>query len=253
MPKSKPQSEASFWAIVPAAGIGRRMGGDIPKQYLPLNGKTVIEHTVRKLSTIKELAGIIVAIAEDDPYWPKLHVDVATPITVVKGGEERCHSVLNAMAHLQSHCQSDDWILVHDAARPCVLPSDLRQLVSTLLDNDVGGLLGIPVRDTMKRANKDGQVQETVEREGLWHALTPQMFRFQMLYHALSSALEKKQLVTDEASAIELAGFSPKMVEGHSDNIKITRPEDLTLAGFYLQHQAEQELLANVDGLQDGG
>jgi len=254
MPQSDTQSQTALWAIVPAAGIGRRMDSDIPKQYLPLYGKTVIEYTLQKLSTIAALSGIIVAIAEDDPYWPKIHVDVAKPITVVKGGEERCHSVLNALTHLQAYCQPHDWVLVHDAARPCVLSSDLHQLVDSLRDNEVGGLLGIPVRDTMKRADQDGFVQKTVEREGLWHALTPQMFRFHVLYYALCSALEQEQLVTDEASAIELAGFSPKMIEGHSENIKITRPEDLTLAGFYLQQQTEQGLLgSSADGLEDGG
>ena len=254
MSDSDTQTQPTLWAIVPAAGIGRRMDSDIPKQYMPLHDKTVIEYTLQKLASIEALSGIIVVVAEDDPYWHKLHVDVAKSITVVTGGEERCHSVLNALTHLQAHCKPHDWVLVHDAARPCVLPGDLRQLVDKLRDNEVGGLLGIPVRDTMKRADQDGFVQQTVEREGLWHALTPQMFRFHMLYHALVSALDQGQLVTDEAAAIELAGFSPKMVEGHSENIKITRPEDLMLADFYLQQQIEQGLLGNTaDGLEDGG
>ncbi|MCK4839614.1 MAG: 2-C-methyl-D-erythritol 4-phosphate cytidylyltransferase [Desulfobulbaceae bacterium] len=244
---------ANYWAIVPAAGIGRRMGSDTPKQYLPLHGKTIIEQTLLRLSQIDNINGIVVAIAEDDEWWPKLHIDCGKPVTVVRGGAERCHSVQNALQVLQTECADDDWVLVHDAARPCVRMSDIELLIKTLADHDVGGLLGVPVRDTMKRSDQKGCVTETVERECLWHALTPQMFRYASLSHSLDKALGDQFLVTDEASAIEHAGYVPQMVEGHGDNIKITRPEDLSLASFYLQHQKEQYSNMSADGLADGG
>lgn len=244
---------ANYWAIVPAAGIGRRMGSDTPKQYLPLNGKTIIEHTLQRLSRIEQLQGIVVAIAEGDPWWPELHIECSKPVTVVKGGAERCHTVQNALQTLQTECSADDWVLVHDAARPCVRPCDIELLINTLAEHAIGGLLGLPVRDTMKRTDEKSCVTKTVEREGLWHALTPQMFRYGVLSQALNKALDDQFLVTDEASAIEHAGYAPQMVEGHGDNIKITRPEDLSLASYYLQHQNEQHKNITANGLADGG
>lgn len=243
----------NYWAIVPAAGVGRRMGSDTPKQYLSLNGKTIIEHSLQRLSQVETIKGIVVAIAEDDPWWPELQVECSKPVTVVKGGVERCHTVQNALQALQSDCGAEDWVLVHDAARPCVRSSDLDLLITTLSDHAVGGLLGIPVRDTMKRTDIQSCVTQTVEREGLWHALTPQMFRYGVLSGALDKALHDRFLVTDEASAMEHAGYAPQMVEGHGDNIKVTRPEDLALASFYLQYQAEQQKNNAADGLADGG
>lgn len=243
----------NYWAIVPAAGIGKRMGGDTPKQYLSLHGKTIIEQTLLRLSQIDNIKGIVVAIAEGDEWWTELHIDCGKSVTVVQGGTERCHSVQNALQALQTECADDDWVLVHDAARPCVRTSDIELLIKTLMDHDVGGLLGLPVRDTMKRTDQKSCVTETVEREGLWHALTPQMFRYAVLSQALDKALKDQFLVTDEASAIEHAGYVPQMVEGHGDNIKITRPEDLSLASYYLQHQAEQASNITADGLADGG
>lgn len=244
---------ASYWAIVPAAGVGRRMGSDIPKQYLPLHGKTIIEHTLHRLAQIGILKGIVVAIAEDDPWWPKLNIEIGKPLRVVKGGAERCHTVQHALQALRAECGDADWVLVHDAARPCVRPADIHLLINTLSAHAVGGLLGMPVRDTMKRTDKRNCVTQTVEREGLWHALTPQMFRYGVLSTSLAEALADRFLVTDEASALEHAGNAPQMVEGHGDNIKITRPEDLSLAGFYLQHQEQQRINSNTDGLDDGG
>lgn len=246
-------TNSRYWVIVPAAGVGKRMGSDIPKQYLPLHGKTIIEHTLQRLAQIDAIAGIVVAIAAEDSWWPELHVEISKPLTVVKGGSERCHSVHNALLALASECNGDDWVLVHDAARPCVRPADVQLLIDTLAGQEIGGLLGIPVRDTMKRTDAAARVQQTVERDNLWHALTPQMFRYSVLSTALDKALADRFLVTDEASAIEHAGHAPQMVEGHADNIKITRPEDLTLAGFYLQNQRQQSIDATADGLEDGG
>jgi 2-C-methyl-D-erythritol 4-phosphate cytidylyltransferase len=249
---AKPVTE-KYWAIVPAAGIGKRMGSDIPKQYLPLHGKTIIEHTLQRLSQIDVIEGIVVAIADGDPWWPELHVEISKPLKLVKGGVERCHTVQNALHALAGECSANDWVLVHDAARPCVRAEDIQLLISRLNSHEIGGLLGMPVRDTMKRTDAKGSVRDTVERDNLWHALTPQMFRYGMLAKALDKALADQFLVTDEASAMEHAAYAPLMIEGHADNIKITRPEDLGLATFYLQHQDEQLENITADGLADGG
>ena len=156
---------------------------------------------------------------------------------MVNGGQERCHSVFNALLHLLPYADENDWVLVHDAARPCLRKDDIDYLIETLAQDPVGGLLAMPVRDTMKRAGVDGRVEGTVDRVQLWHALTPQMFRVGELFRAIKSALDQNSLITDEASAIELAGKQPCLVEGHAYNIKITQPEDLSLAEFFLLQQ----------------
>ena len=230
------------------------MRADIPKQYLPLAGRTVLEHTLQRLSLHPLIAEIIVVISEGDTLWHNLHLDwVAKPVKTVIGGDERCHSVLNGLQALAKRADDNDWVLVHDAARPCLRPDDIEQLIIKCRD-DVGGLLAIPVRDTMKQSDPHGLCERTVERANLWHALTPQMFRLGLLRQALTDALNKQQLVTDEAMAMELAGYKPRLVEGHGDNIKITRPEDLALAAFFLQQQREFEGIGVFDdGMVDGG
>lgn len=225
------------WVVIPAAGIGARMGADRPKQYLSLAGKTVIEHTLARFIRHDTVSGIVVALSDNDPYWPELNIESDKPLWRAAGGAERCHSVLNALEFLRQHADPEDWVLVHDAARPCVREEDLDNLLGRLRDHPVGGLLAVPVRDTMKRTDITCEVQETVERNHLWHALTPQMFRLGLLREALQQALRQQLLVTDESSAMELSGRRPLLVEGHADNIKITRPEDLLLAEFYLQQQ----------------
>jgi len=232
-------SSPNYWAVIPAAGIGKRMGSEIPKQYLELNGKAIILHTLDRLLQHPAIQGAVVALSRHDGWWEHLPLRCDKPVITVEGGIERCHSVLNALYELANRAEDEDWVLVHDAARPCLLPADLDNLINTLQDDEVGGLLGLPVRDTMKRAESNNRVVDTVEREGLWHALTPQMFRLGSLRSALENALEAKQFVTDEASAMEHAGFQPLLVEGSATNIKITRPEDLALAGFYLQQQEQ--------------
>ena len=229
-------NEPHYWAIVPAAGVGRRMGTAIPKQYLPLAGLSVIAHTLRTLLSHPRISGVVVAISSADQWWESVHLDASKPLLSVKGGEERCYSVSNCLSTLEALAQPDDWVLVHDAVRPCLRGSDLDRLIETLASDPVGGLLAVPVRDTIKRADANGRVNFTVERSDLWHALTPQMFRLSVLRCALQRALENQRLVTDEASAIELAGLAPRLVEGHGDNIKITCTEDLVLAEFYLMH-----------------
>ncbi len=241
------------WVIIPAAGMGKRMRSDIPKQYLPLTGRTVLEHTLHRLALHPAIAEIVVVIAEADDYWGKLHLDwVAKPVTAVIGGDERCHSVLNGLHALAQRAEGDDWVLVHDAARPCVRPTDIDLLIAQCKDTQ-GGLLAMPVRDTMKQTDTNQSVTNTIDRSNLWHALTPQMFPFKKLKHALENAINNNQLITDEAMAMESAGFNPGLVEGHADNIKITRPEDLALAAFYLQQQAEAGIGVFDDGMDDGG
>ena len=225
----------NIWVVIPAAGVGKRMESDTPKQYLKLNDKTVIEHTLSVFDKHDSISEIIVSISEGDEYWTGLDFNLLKPLHVAAGGRERCDSVLNGLKYLENKAADDDWVLVHDAARPCLRDEDITLLIDTLKEHEVGGILAVRVRDTMKRSGDENIIKETVERDNLWHALTPQMFRFSMLKNALESALSNNDVITDEASAIELAGYQPLLVEGHADNIKITRPEDLILASFFLQ------------------
>lgn len=226
-----------LWAVVPAAGIGRRMGVDTPKQYLRLGGRTVLEHTLAALAGIEGLTGMVLALADEDRYWAELSFAPDCPLYTARGGAERAESVLNALAVLRDYAGDDDWVLVHDAARPCVRQEDLARLIAELQDDPVGGLLAVPVRDTMKQADDTQRCTATVERGRLWHALTPQMFRFAALRQALRAVHTAGVAVTDDASALEYAGLRPRLIEGHGDNFKITRPEDLALAEFYLRQQ----------------
>ncbi len=227
-----------YWCVVPAAGSGSRMGADIPKQYLPLAGRSVIEHTLDTLFSCSRLSGVVLAVSADDGRWAEIRPRYAgRRLECVSGGAERGHSVLNALRHLAGHADPGDWVLVHDAARPCVRLADIETLIAALQDDADGGLLGVPVSDTMKRVDRDGRISATVDRTSLWHAQTPQMFRLGPLQAALEQALEQGATVTDEASAMERAGCRPRMVPGHADNIKITVPAHLALAEFYLQER----------------
>lgn len=225
----------NIWVIIPAAGVGKRMGSNTPKQYLKLNNKTIIEHTLTVFDKHDAITEVVVAVSEGDEYWSSLNIELSKPLHVAKGGKERCDSVLNALVFLEDKAAEDDWVLVHDAARPCLRHEDITLLLTTLAEHDVGGILAVPVRDTMKRSFANNEIKETVERENLWHALTPQMFRYSMLKSSIEKSLNNNEVITDEASAIELAGNQPMLVEGHADNIKVTRPEDLGLASFFLQ------------------
>ena len=222
-------------AIVPAAGIGSRMGADCPKQYLTLAGKTILEHTLGCLLSHPAIARVIVALAPHDGWFEQLTVAADPRILRVEGGIERAYSVLNAL-----HVAQGKWVLVHDAARPCLCHGDLDKLITTAMACD-GAILGSRVRDTMKRTDGAGNIVATVEREQLWHALTPQMFPTGTLKRALEEGLALGALITDEASAMERAGFTVKMVEGRADNIKVTRPEDLSLAELFLQQQSARQ------------
>lgn len=214
------------------------MGSGIPKQYLKLGTRTVLEHSLDALSTVDAIAGICVALAPGDRWWGGLGIAAGGRVLAADGGAERCDSVLNALIALAgAGAHDDDWVLVHDAARPCVRAADVERLIDAVLGDDVGGLLAVPVRDTMKQARQDDRVARTIDRSALWHAFTPQMFRLGSLREALSAARAIGAVVTDEASAMELTGHAPLLVEGHTDNIKVTRPEDLALATFFLEQQ----------------
>jgi 2-C-methyl-D-erythritol 4-phosphate cytidylyltransferase len=223
--------------VIPAAGAGRRIGAEIPKQYLQLGGRRVIEHTLEIFLEHPAIRGVVVALDPSDGLWGATSYAEHPAILRADGGAERCHSVMNALERLARRAGEDDWVLVHDAARPCLRRADLDRLMDRLRAHPVGGLLGVPVRDTMKAADAEGRVRRTVPREGLWHAYTPQMFRLGLLRRALRRVLDGGGLVTDDAAALEQEGLAPVLVEGHADNIKITRPEDLPLAELYLRQQ----------------
>lgn len=229
-----------FWAVIPAAGVGSRMQADRPKQYLQLHDKTVLEHSLQRLLDHPSISGAVISLDANDAYWQDINFKHEKPLMVVDGGKERCDSVLNALHGLKKelNASQDVWVLVHDAARPCVRRNDLTKLIEMASTEDDGGLLACPVRDTIKKQKQgSANVDVTVDRSGLWHALTPQMFKLELLINALEKAASQKQHVTDDASAMELAGYHPKLVEGHEDNLKITRPFDLSLAELYIQNQ----------------
>ncbi|WP_313297421.1 2-C-methyl-D-erythritol 4-phosphate cytidylyltransferase [Pseudomonas sp.] len=218
----------AFWAVIPAAGIGARMAADRPKQYLELAGQTILEHSLDCFLDHPALKGVVVSVAEHDPYWATLPCARDVRIQRAAGGAERADSVLNALLLLHAQGADDsDWVLVHDAARPNLARSDLDKLLLELAEDPVGGLLAVPARDTLKRADASGRVAATVDRSTIWQAFTPQMFRLGALHRALAESLVSDVTVTDEASAIEWSGQAPRLVEGRSDNIKVTRPEDL--------------------------
>lgn len=225
------------WAIVPAAGSGSRMQADRPKQYLPLLNQPVIMHTLERLISHPQIAGVVVAVADNDLYWQELPIPENWPLHRAAGGLQRADSVLNALHVLRQISTSDPWVLVHDAARPCLRHSDIDRMLTELAHDPVGGILGVPVNETVKRVDPHNRIIETVSRDNLWRATTPQMFRLQALIKALEQTRLAQCKVTDEASAMEYAGYQPKMVEGHADNLKITLPRDLALATLYLQQQ----------------
>ena len=231
----------SIWAIVPAAGVGHRMGSAVPKQYLPLCGKPVIAHTLERIAQIEDLSGLLLVLHPDDQQFAEYFnakAGAVAALEIVRGGNERCHSVLNAVLSLKSRAQPDDWVLVHDAARPCVRATDIDALALALRSHPVGGLLARPVSDTLKQVNSNHEVLKTVDRSRHWQALTPQMFRFDILLRALSAAAEGGDKITDDAAAVEALGVNPLIVPGSTDNIKITHESDLGLAERIIEQQA---------------
>ncbi|CWX53758.1 TPA: 2-C-methyl-D-erythritol 4-phosphate cytidylyltransferase [Haemophilus influenzae 10810] len=217
----------SIIAVLPAAGVGSRMQADKPKQYLTLLGKTLLEHTLDVMLSYPAVSKIILAVSKDDPYISTLSLD--PKIHLVEGGTTRAESVLNG---LNTIAEKNAWVLVHDAARPCLQHADIDKLLA--IEDEQGAILAIPVTDTIKRSDNQQCIVKTEDRSQLWQAMTPQFFPVDILRDALSTGIQQGANITDEASAMELAGFRPHLVAGRSDNLKVTRPEDLALAEFYL-------------------
>jgi len=225
---------ARRWAVVPAAGRGERIGGRVPKQYLPLLGRPVLSWSLGALLAERSIHGVVVALAADDRRFARLPEARDPRVRTCRGGARRELSVANALDSLAGVARETDWVLVHDAARPCLARSDLRALFAALGDDPVGGLLAVPVGDTLKAAGRDGRAERTVSREDLWRALTPQMFRYGVLRRALALSIERERTVTDEASAVEALGLRPRLVAGGPGNVKITLPGDRALAAAVL-------------------
>ena len=232
----------STWIIVPAAGVGSRFGGEMPKQYQLLLGKPVIEHTLERLLELQD-AQIVVAVSQADILWQQIPVFQSPRIQTTLGGDERADSVRMALETLQGRAEQDDWVLVHDVARPCVRVQDIQNLMTTLTSHKVGGILATPISDTVKRIVKQAahqsDIDSTEDRSQLWAAQTPQMFRYGLLLESLQSAVQQQCPPTDESAAIEELGYTPSVVEGSRDNIKITRLEDMAIAEAIMKYQQQ--------------
>ena len=222
------------WAIVPAAGRGARFGGEVPKQYLSIAGQPLLAHALDAVLSESRVAGVVVAIAEDDRRWPGWTRRQGKPVLTCTGGGERADSVLSALEALPAGVADDALLLVHDAARPNLHPGDLSRLVDAALAGPDGALLAAPVRDTLKRGDGDGRSIGTESRDALWRALTPQAFRRDLLREALLRARADGVVATDEAMAVERLGRHPRLVEGRDDNLKVTTPADLALADYLI-------------------
>lgn len=224
-----------YWVVIPATGVGHRMQADRPKQYLTLQGKTILEHTLDNLLGHPVVSGAVLILHQQDEYWSGLNYRHAKSLLITTGGEQRHHSVYNGLQCLSQHLQQDCYVLIHDAVRPFVRHQDLDALVESVQAGDDGALLAAPVADTLKLVDESQQVEKTVSRQGLWRAFTPQAFRLELIVQALQQVINSNQMITDDASAMELAGYHPKIVEGDGMNIKITQPNDLTIAEWLLE------------------
>jgi 2-C-methyl-D-erythritol 4-phosphate cytidylyltransferase len=230
-------NQAPLWCVLPAAGRGTRMGADYPKQYLPLAGRPLIAHTLDRLAAHPRIAGLLVVLGAQDERWPGIATLHGKPVRTAIGGAERSDSVLAGLEALPPEVGDADFVLVHDAARPCVRANDITNLIERASQAD-GGLLGAPLRDTLKRAGAGDRSLATEPRDQRWRAFTPQMFRRGELVAALRAVSREGRAVSDEAMAMELAGFQPLLVEGAEDNIKVTTAADLALAEFLLTRTA---------------
>ena len=227
-----------YFALLPAAGSGSRMGVDKPKQYLGLAGRPLIEHALLTLARHPDISRIYLVLSAGDDWWEEQGIS-HEKLTVLRcGGDTRAQSVANGLQAMADEVSAEDWVLVHDAARPCLENTHIDKMLAKLGEDPVGGILAIPLADTLKRAGADQRIVETVPREQLWQAQTPQMFRHGLLSAALQSA---GSAITDEASAIEQMGLSPKLVEGDIRNLKVTYPRDLELATLILQNNKAKQ------------
>ena len=222
------------FALVLAAGQGTRIGDALPKQYLPIAGKPMMFHSIEAIAAVSRVERLFVVLSPLDRHWGE-HDWSALPEKVEAafcGGAHRAESVLNTLKFFEGRMAKDDWVMVHDAARPCILTELVEQFLDEVGDDQVGGLLAIPLADTLKRGDEQQRVSETIPRTGLWRAQTPQMFRYELLRRGL----EKKPAATDEAEAVESTGYnSPRLVQGESTNVKVTFAEDLQVAEMILE------------------
>jgi 2-C-methyl-D-erythritol 4-phosphate cytidylyltransferase len=226
---------ARFHIIIPAAGAGNRMATAIPKQYLPLCGKPIVSHCIQTFFSCPRIASINLALSAEDFFWRSLTLDSNSRLNLhYTGGDTRAQTVLNTLEAMRPNVAEDDWILVHDAARPGLTTTLLNQLLDAVEHDDVGGLLALPLADTLKQSNAEQRVEKTIPREGLWQAQTPQMFRFNLLQKALASF---DGAPTDEAQAIEALGLQPKLVVGSLRNMKVTYPQDMALMEVLMQKE----------------
>ena len=226
-----------YWLVMPAAGAGSRFGAATPKQYAKLAGRTLIEWALAPFRADERCRGIVVALAAQDPYWPRLGLGDGPTLRAVTGGAQRSQSVRCALSALAGQAAAQDWVLVHDAARPCLAPEDLEHLIAALAAHRLGGLLAVRAADTLKRAAAAHEVEATVERAALWRALTPQMFRYAALCAALDAAHAAGRFPTDESQALEWQGERPQLIEGSASNLKVTTADDLLLAAAILERQ----------------
>ena len=227
-------NKPTIWAVIPTAGIGRRMASTKPKQYLKLKGKTIIEHSLGQLSKCNAVSGIAVGIAESDSYWQKLNIKNKKFLGTYIGGSQRIHTVLNGLDYLSQWVGEQDWVMVHDAVRPCVRVEDIDLLVEHALRLNQSAILASPVIDTVKKINANAEIQTTLNRDVLMLAMTPQLFPFKLLQKALKSAIDKDIVSTDESAAVEILGLQPLAITGQRSNIKITTAEDLQIANLFL-------------------
>lgn len=231
------EKKRKVWAIIPAGGIGERMGCEIPKQYLKIHGVPILHHTISRICECPDVDGVAIGISEDDRYWVSESFENLKIVGTYQGGVLRSDTVLNGMKYLHSVTEvaPDDWVLVHDAVRPCILQQDLKNLIRCANKNMKGAVLGGKLIDTLKAVNEVDAIQKTMDRERCWRAFTPQMFPIDVLMKAMETAIGSGQQLTDESMAMERLGVYPQLIEGHSSNIKITTPLDIELMEMLLK------------------
>ena len=233
-------NKSPVWAIVPASGIGHRMQSPVAKQYLQLDNKTIIEHTLDRLLSFDGIDGLILVLQAGDRNWEALNYQSSKPLIVTTGGNQRHDSVFNGLQRLLELEMDNPFAMVHDAVRPLVLHRDLQNLLDVTVEHEAGGLLALPITDTLKQQDEFGNIERTVPRKDLWRAFTPQMFRAELLYRAIEHVRQNSINVTDDASAVEALGVCPRLVVSSAENLKITYPADLSLATMILKRQRQE-------------
>ncbi|MBV35927.1 MAG: 2-C-methyl-D-erythritol 4-phosphate cytidylyltransferase [Rickettsiales bacterium] len=226
-----------IWAVIPAAGIGARMNSDIPKQYLKIEDKTILEYSVNRFLEHSKIYKVVVALSPKDTYWEELPFADNPRVLTTTGGKDRVDSVKAALTFIRENEAAEaDWVMVHDAARPCLSSRHIDDLITSKETSPDGAILAVGAIDTIKQANKRQTIEKTIDRETVWLAQTPQFFSLRTLSNAIDNALNEGQTITDEASAMEFAGYHPSLVIGSRKNLKITEQEDLLLASIWLSH-----------------